>query len=461
MSSALLYSAQHQTFRVRGFPCCRTAFAFTDRKLAKLTDGTIYASAGVSKGSGAVSTTVLATVVAEASTSWASGGWAARGALQRKGLGAGQHSPDANAAGARRIACGGTCEATSIAPNQQQLTAASLPLQILTSRAVDRSVRALFPRDWLDDTEVTVTLHTYGDSSRSFAPVGVADTRVSLRIDQETDVTVLAINAASSALSRSDLPWQGPCGAVRVARLNGEFVMNPTQSELHSAGCEFDLLVGTREKVVRMEAGAHRGSIPRPVLLEAVDAGTAAIQPLLDHQLETAAEAGNTGSKRGTSLSSPERLQELHESASMLCGDEFRAVYGDASHTKLSRKDAIAAVRERARRILFQQTQNRAEAAWVLNQIEREALRAALVHPEGPGGGLRCDGHGVEEVRPLSAEVGIFPGLHGSGVFSRGNTLSASKPMAPGTWDCGRKASRVAEVVVAKQVPLSLRRPLG
>jgi len=322
-------------------------------------------------------------------------------------------------------------------------------------------VRPLFPRDWLDDTEVTVTLHTYGDSSRSFAPVGVADTRVSLRIDQETDVTALAINAASSALSRSDLPWQGPCGAVRVARLNGEFVMNPTQSELHSAGCEFDLLVGTREKVVRMEAGAHRGSIPRPVLLEAVDAGMAAIQPLLDHQLETAAEAGNTGSKRGTSLSSPERLQELHESASMLCGDEFRAVYGDASHTKLSRKDAIAAVRERARRILFQQTQNRAEAAWVLNQIEREALRAALVHPEGPGGGLRCDGHGVEEVRPLSAEVGIFPGLHGSGVFSRGNTLSASKPMAPGTWDCGRKASRVAEVVVAKQVPLSLRRPLG
>jgi len=129
--------------------------------------------------------------------------------------------------------------------------------------------------------------------------------------------------------------------------------------------------------------------------------------------------------KRSCSLSPQERLSELAEAATIMYGDDFEAVFS-TEHDKRSRLNALAEVRERMFPYLRQQAQNRAEVSYATNVVERQAFRRAVLgqaaDSEASRNGPRCDGRGYDEVRPLEAEVGVLPGLHGSALFSRGNT---------------------------------------
>ncbi|MCH7662343.1 MAG: polyribonucleotide nucleotidyltransferase, partial [Chloroflexi bacterium] len=139
---------------------------------------------------------------------------------------------------------------------------------ILTSRLTDRPLRPLFPKDMRN--EVQVILYSFSS-------------------DGEEIMDVLAINAASAALSISDIPWNGPIAAVRVGRIDGEFVTNPTYTELHDS--DLDLRVaGTREAIMMVECGADE--VPEDVMSAALDYAHKSMQPLIDAQEKMAAEIG-------------------------------------------------------------------------------------------------------------------------------------------------------------------------
>ncbi|NPA93658.1 MAG: polyribonucleotide nucleotidyltransferase, partial [Chloroflexi bacterium] len=139
---------------------------------------------------------------------------------------------------------------------------------ILTARLVDRPIRPLFPKDLRNDVQVVL---------------------YSLSADEEHPIDILAINAASAALMISDIPWNGPVGAVRIGRIDGEFVVNPTFPELEKS--DLDLrIAGTRDAILMVEAGASE--VPEDVMVEALAFGHQALQPMIDIQEKMAAEVG-------------------------------------------------------------------------------------------------------------------------------------------------------------------------
>jgi len=160
-----------------------------------------------------------------------------------------------------------------------------------------------------------------------------------------------------------------------------------------------------------IEAGAVSAPTSREILIDALRLAQREIQPLLETQRKLVEDL-DAVENRATSLSSPERLLELREAAELLCGADFLAVYADDTHTKLSRKAAIAEVRENAKRILFHQSQNRAETAWAMDAVERDIMARAIISSSSGEEqedssavnkvkGPRCDGRHVNEVRSL------------------------------------------------------------
>ena len=260
--------------------------------------------------------------------------------------------------------------------------------EVLTSRLIDRPVRPLFPKGFNCETQVVATVLSH---------------------DRENDPDMVAILGASTALTLSDIPFHGPIAAVRVGRTDGRFVINPTTAQLETS--EMNIIVaGSREAIVMVEGGAH--GVPEDVVLDALYAAHAALQPLIDLQEKLQKVAG----KAKRSVTPPVVDAGLEGSVRDVALPKLRAAL--AKTAKQERYAALDAVTDETVAALAAGDAVRSKQVAVLvDKAKKQAFRDTIVRD-----GRRIDGRGLTDVRPITCEVGVLPRTHGSALFTRGET---------------------------------------
>ena len=256
---------------------------------------------------------------------------------------------------------------------------------ILTSRLTDRPLRPLFPKNYHYEIQVIGTV---------------------LVADQETPYDTVSMVGASAALALSDLPFDGPIGAVRVGRsLDGEFILNPTYAQI--AESDLDLVVaGTKEAITMVEAGANE--VPENVMVEALQLAQEAVMAQAQAIEEWASEHG-------------EEKQEVEEADENPFLADFRERYFDRMKEGIVQTDRRArhdALEELCEELVEDREEEEiAQIGAALSTLEKEAFRSLYLEDR-----KRTDLRGLDEIRPTSAEVQVLPRVHGTGLFTRGET---------------------------------------
>ena len=267
--------------------------------------------------------------------------------------------------------------------------------EILTCRLIDRPIRPLFPKGWYNEVQVQSIL---------------------LSADGENDPDILSIIGASAALVVSDIPWAGPLGAVRVGRVDGKLVANPTHAQM--ADSDLDLVyVGNEHDIVMFEGSGKE--IPEADFNAALEFAHQCCQPVIAAQKELAARLGKT--KREITLNIvPE---EILGEAKKLCGD--RMVPALLIPGKLAREGAVKTIADEVGAKLVEKFGAQKVTDFVLKDafyyLQKEAVRKLILDDK-----KRLDGRDFETVRPISCEVGVLPRAHGSAIFARGETQAVT-----------------------------------
>ena len=271
--------------------------------------------------------------------------------------------------------------------------------ETLTSRMTDRPLRPLFPQGYFYDTQVISLL---------------------LSADGENDPDILAINGASAALCVSDIPFAGPIGAVRIGRVNGQFVANPTHTEREQS--DLDLVyVGTENDVLMIEGAANE--LPEAEFTKALEFAHGHAREMIRIQKELAAQVGKP--KRDMPLLHVD--PPLLEIAYQVAGDRIEgALYTDG---KVARAKAVEGLREEVKKAILQA---HPEAdSFAINQafdyVQKKAFRRSILEKQ-----KRMDGRCYQDLRAISCEVSVLPRAHGSAIFQRGETQAlALATLAP------------------------------
>ncbi len=263
--------------------------------------------------------------------------------------------------------------------------------EILTCRMTDRPIRPLFPKGWFNEVQVQSIL---------------------LSADGENDSDILSIIGASAALMVSDIPWAGPLGAVRVGRVKGQFVANPTHAQM--AESDLDLVyVGSETELVMFEGAAKE--IPEADFMAALHFGHACCQPLIAAQKELVAKAGRPKRQAVVNVVPETILSE----AKSLAGD--RTMPALLTPGKLARETAWKTVTADVGAKLIEKFGAEKVTEFVLKDafyyIQKEAVRKLILDEQ-----KRLDGRALDEVRPINCQAGLLPRAHGSALFSRGET---------------------------------------
>ena len=268
---------------------------------------------------------------------------------------------------------------------------------ILTARLTDRPIRPLFPKGFRNDVQIVVTPFS---------------------ADQENEPDILAVNAASAALAISPAPFDGPIGCVRVGTVDGKLTLNPTIQELEES--ELDLVVaGTRDAIMMLEAGARQ--VSEELLVQALELAQTGISALIDAQEALVAASGKPKMTWTGEKVDPAREERI----AAFLADKIRARVRNADKAMREqgldelKREAVAALVPLAKDGQPADPNAITEADVNLafdNVLKKEFRRAVLEE------GLRPDGRGLTEIRPLSIEVGLLPRTHGSALFQRGQT---------------------------------------
>jgi polyribonucleotide nucleotidyltransferase len=261
--------------------------------------------------------------------------------------------------------------------------------EILTCRMTDRPLRPLFPKGYLYDTQIIALL---------------------LSADQIHDADILAMNGASAALAISDIPFAGPIGAVRVGRVNGEFLINPTFEQREDS--DLDLIyVGNKTDVIMIEGAADE--IPDAEFKKSLYFAQEAVAKIVEAQEELVKLAGKP--KRDYVVTVAK--EDLLEIGYAVAGDRIEdAIY---AASKVERGKKVGALRDEVEAAIkekFPQT-TEFEIEQVFEYIQKKAFRLSIMEK-----GVRADGRGLRDLRELYGEVGTLPRVHGSAIFSRGET---------------------------------------
>jgi polyribonucleotide nucleotidyltransferase len=261
--------------------------------------------------------------------------------------------------------------------------------EILTARMIDRPIRPLFPEGYFCEVQVMSIL---------------------LSADLENESDILAINGASAALTLSDIPWNGPLGAVRIGRVNKQFVANPTHSQMIDS--DLDLIyVGNEADMVMIEGCAQE--LSEDEVMAAVDFAQGIVKQLVAAQKQLAQQVGVT--KRQVALQTvPEALQAK---AHALAGPKVLVALG--TQGKQARIAAIAAVYQE---LLAAAKADNAAIEENVVKMAFEAVQYEQIRKFILANNRRPDGRGLDQLRPISAEVSVLPRPHGSALFSRGET---------------------------------------
>ncbi|CAN5576423.1 polyribonucleotide nucleotidyltransferase [soil metagenome] len=271
--------------------------------------------------------------------------------------------------------------------------------ETLTSRMTDRPLRPLFPAGYLYDTQIISIL---------------------LSADGENDPDILAINGASAALCVSDIPFAGPIGAVRVARVNGEFIANPTHIEREQS--DLDLVyVGTENDVSMIEGAANE--LPEEDFIKSLEFAHGHAREMIRIQKELAAQIGKP--KREMPLM--EVKPEILEIADRVAGDQIEAAL--YTEGKVARSKAVGGLRDEVKAAVLEKFPEADKFA--INQafdyIQKKSFRSNILDKQ-----KRVDGRGYDDLRKITCEVGVLPRAHGSAIFQRGETQAmALATLAP------------------------------
>lgn len=259
---------------------------------------------------------------------------------------------------------------------------------VLTSRLIDRPIRPLFPDGFRNDVQIIAT---------------------ALSVDQNNPPEIAAMIGTSCALSISDIPFEGPIGGVRVGLIDGAYIINPTIEQ--QAISELNLAVaGTRDAILMVEAGAKE--ISEEAMLGAIMAGHDAIKEIVAFQDQMVAEVGKEKREVILYQPNPEIVADMTET--VLPGLE-KAI---SIPEKLARDEAISAVREDAMTVFCEKyPENSKDIGAIFHKLLKKMVRKMITVDK-----VRPDGRALEEVRPITCEVGLIPRTHGSALFTRGQT---------------------------------------
>ena len=266
--------------------------------------------------------------------------------------------------------------------------------EVLTMRLIDRALRPLFPDDFHAETQVMVSLISSGKSVQPDA---------------------LACLAASAAIAVSDIPFAGPVSEVRVGRLNGEFIVNPTFTQM--ADCDMDIMVAaTIDNIMMVEGEMHEAS--ETEMLDAIKVAHTEIKLHCQAQLDLAAKIEKSSPKREYSHETNDA--DLEAAVMAYCYDKCYAIATSAS-AKHDRSDAFKALEAEYLATLSEEDQEEKGGlvGKYFHKVEKEAMRKMILNE-----GKRLDGRTTTEIRPIWTEIDYLPGTHGSAIFTRGETQS-------------------------------------
>ncbi|MFH1854731.1 MAG: polyribonucleotide nucleotidyltransferase [Candidatus Omnitrophota bacterium] len=265
--------------------------------------------------------------------------------------------------------------------------------EILTARLVDRPIRPLFPKGFLNEVQI-------------FAIV--------LSSDGANDSDIPAIIGASAALTISDIPFLGPIGAVRVGLIDDRFIANPTFKDLESSSLNL-VAVGIKDKIIMLEAGTNELSEEK--MIEAIRFSQDYIRQSIELQEELRKKCGKE--KITPELKTPS--EELYQKIKGLCAEELKKVY--SLSVKEQREEALDILTKDTVEKLKKEDETLQDAVVkdTLAKVEKEEVRKLIMEK-----GTRVDGRKYEDIREISCEVGVLPRTHGSGLFTRGQTQSLS-----------------------------------
>ena len=258
---------------------------------------------------------------------------------------------------------------------------------ILTSRVIDRPIRPLFPADLRNDVSVVATV---------------------LSVDQDNAPEICALIGTSIAISISDVPWNGPIGGVWLGLVDGEYVINPTVEQQEKSDMHVTV-AGTKQKVVMIEAGANE--VEESVMLEGIKYAHGVIKEICDFISGIQAEIGKE-----------KMTYEAHDIDHDLYDKIKETEYANIQNAldtddKNIRDERMGVIEDRIKENLTEQFPESIETLGeILYKMQKEIVREWLYN------GRRVDGRGLNEIRPLAAEVDLLPRVHGSGLFTRGQT---------------------------------------
>ena len=260
--------------------------------------------------------------------------------------------------------------------------------EVLTSRLIDRPIRPLFAKGFNNETQVVCTLISH---------------------DLETQPDIVAMIAASAALTISGLPFLGPIAGARIGYIDGQYVLNPDMKAIRHS--QLDLVVaGTAEGVLMVESEAQE--LSEDVMLGAVSFGHESIKPVIEMIIRLAEQCAK---EPWEVRQEPAEYASVRAEIMEKLGDEIRAAY--QIHEKLKRQDTVAAVREKAHALFADREAENAVCDKVFHELEARIMRDAVLNT-----GVRIDGRDTKTIRVIETEVGLLPKAHGSALFTRGET---------------------------------------
>ncbi|KAI5740576.1 hypothetical protein M8J76_005214 [Diaphorina citri] len=269
--------------------------------------------------------------------------------------------------------------------------------EILASRLIDRSIRPLFPPGFTNDTQIVCNL---------------------LAVDGVHDPEVLAINASSAALAVSNIPWDGPVGAVRLGRINEEIIVNPSRKQLLSSDLNLVVVSAAQNLVVMLEGSAN--GILQPDFLKAIKTGSKQCQHIIQAINSLQKKIGKPKLPHVASSASSQDPSEGETDAfskvKTLAAMRIRQVFTDSTVDKLARDDVINEIRADICDKL-QSEHHYDDINNAFSQLCKQIFRDLIFETD-----KRCDGRMLDDLRPISCEVDLHRPLHGSALFQRGQT---------------------------------------
>ena len=260
--------------------------------------------------------------------------------------------------------------------------------ETLVCRLIDRPVRPLFHKDFKNETQVTCTVLSH---------------------DQENDSDIVAMVAASSALTLSGLPFLGPIGAIKIGFIDNEFVINPNKEQLSNSKLEL-VVAGTKEGVLMIESEAHE--LSEQQMLDAVVLGQESYKPVIDAIISLAKKAAK---EPWTIKEKDEELKKLPNKINDEYGKQFIEAYKITE--KQNRSEKLSTIRSEINEKFISDTISSVLLSDAIKNVEKDIVRSELINT-----GNRIDGRDTKTVRPIVCETGILERTHGSALFTRGET---------------------------------------